>query len=91
MNRLLLLLALIALAISPVRAEPVDLTSPAFRHKTSAESWYRLGDAIERLAEEHVRVSAAINSMLDDIRAENAALRQRCGSPCADIGKADHR
>ena len=82
---------LIALAFSPARAEPVDLTSGAFRHKVAQESWYRVGQAIERLAEEHVRVSATINGWLDDIRAENKALRERCGRPCADIAGAQPR
>jgi hypothetical protein len=43
--------------------QPVDVTSSAFKAKVTSESWYRLGEQIQHLAEEHVRVSGAINAL----------------------------
>ena len=66
----------------PIRVMRLEeVLSTARRPHASAD---RLGAELSAL----LRVSAAINVWLDDLRAENAALRQRCGSACDDIAKA---
>jgi len=72
-------------------AQQPDFTSPSFQSKVAGEAWFRFGNSIEHLAEEHALATAAISREIDNLRAVNEQLQQRCGPPCSDIGKAGAR